>query len=184
MNKKYSKNYLLSGNDVLTIAGKDAIVLDYPQLYNYPSIESLFTNGINKILLLYLTSQNDNEYMGHWVALVKRGNHVVHFDSYGLMPDSEIKFNDMKKRQELNQNINYLTRLLYDYCLKGGIVEYNQYHFQKHGTRINTCGRWASLYAHFYEIPLPTFQQMLLDMRKAGWNLDNLVTELTNEFLK
>jgi hypothetical protein len=186
MENKYSIDYLLSGDDVLHIAGPNTIILNYPQLYEYQSIEQLFSNGIEKIILLYLTDRDDinMSFSGHWVSITKRNNHIVFFDPYGYMPDSEIKFNKTnEKREFLNQNSNYLTRLLYDYCKKGGIIEYNQMRFQKHGRNINSCGRHAAFQARFYDIPLDYYQKVFKDLRKKGWNLDDVIVFLTNQFL-
>lgn len=182
---KYNKNYALSNEDVQKIAGDDTKVINYPDLYQYKSIEQLF-NNTQKVIILYLTDvdHQDQSYFGHWVALTIRENHIVFFDSYGYMPDSEIKFNkSQQKREELNQTSNYLTKLLYEYCLKGKIVEYNQYKFQKKGGRIATCGRWASIQTRFKNIPLDTFQKVFITLRKNGHNLDDVVTDLTNNFL-
>lgn len=182
---KYSKNYLLTDDDVKHISGPGTIVINYPELYKYKSIEQLFAHG-PKVIILYLTDRDDVNRMfsGHWVALTKYGNHVTHFDSYGLLPDSEIKFNKTaSKRKRLNQNINYLTRLLYNYAKKGGVVEYNEYRFQKHGSSINTCGRHSALRARFYKTPLEDYQKAFINARKKGANLDDLVTQITNQFI-
>ncbi len=61
--------------------------------------------------MLHYTSE-DKPDRGHWAALFKYNGLYEHFDSYGLMPDSELKCIGEKKNRQLNQDEPYLTRLL------------------------------------------------------------------------
>lgn len=193
--KEDNKEYLLNDEDVLKIAGNGSIVMSYPELYKYNSIDELFNSGVTKILLLYLTDKDDKnmDYTGHWCALVKprtyalrptKYNHILFFDSYGLLPDSEIKFNkNVSKRRHLNQNHNYLTKLLYDFSKMGNVVEYNEYRFQAKGSNINTCGRWASFFALCSDnMTMTEFQHLFISLRKSikPHTLDDLITSITN----
>lgn len=172
---------LLDGNQLLKLAGNDAIIKSYPELYNYDSVEDLFSGGINKIIILYLNEKDGNSMSGHWCLLTKYKNIVDFFDPYGLMPDSEIDWNSKEDRIKLNQNKRYLTKLLYNY---DGKVNYNEMRFQKKDKNINTCGRHTGLRAHFYKIPLTKYQNMFKKMREKGFDLDRLAVYISNMFLE
>ena len=167
---------LLNGDQIKKIAGDNSIILSYPELYKYKSIEDLFNNGINKIIILYLQEKHQNSMMGHWCLLTKylNSNKVCFYDPYGLMPDSQLKWNDKEERIELNQEHNYLTRLLYNYSKNHGKVEYNEMKFQKRDPNINTCGRWAGIRAYFFNIPLETYQNMFKRIKNKGYDLDEV----------
>lgn len=169
---------LLDGEEMQRLAGRDALILSYPDLYKYNSIEDLFRN-YNKIIILYLQTPNS----GHWCCLSKYGKIVTFFDPYALMPDSEIKWNSKEKQQALNQEENYLTRLLYNFARKGGDVEYNEMRFQEKNPNINTCGRHAGIRAHFYQIPLEQYQQMFRELRNQGINLDQASVVISDMLL-
>lgn len=175
--------YLLDGNEISDVSGDNTLILSYPELYEYNSIEDLFSNGIEKVIILYLQDKNGNNMNGHWVCLTKYKNIVSFFDPYSYMPDSQIKWNDKKQRLKLNQDENYLTKLLLDYANRGGIVEYNDMKFQKHDPNINTCGRHCAIRARFYEIPLKKYQNLFKEMKKKGFNLDELSVDLSNEIV-
>lgn len=170
---------LLTDDEVLKISGKNSMLLTYPQLYNYYSIDDLFNNDIKKIIILYLHDHNK----GHWCLLTKYDNQkkVSFFDPYGLMPDQQLKWNDKDRNYLLNQHSNYLTLLLYQY---DGKVEYNDYKFQKFEPHINTCGRWIGIRSRYYLIPLDIFiKQFENEKNNYGIDLDNLIVEMTDEIL-
>lgn len=173
---------LLNGDQMKQISGNDSIILSYPELYKYKSIENLFNNGINKVIILYLQEKHENNMMGHWCLLTKylNQNKVCFYDPYGFMPDSQLKWNDKEERIELNQEHNYLTLLLYNYSKNNGKVEYNEMKFQKKDPSINTCGRHVSVRAHFFNIPLETYQHMFKRMRNKGFDLDNLIVLISD----
>lgn len=160
----------LTGDDMKKLAGPDSLILSYPELYKYKTIEQLFSNGINKIIILYLQTPNS----GHWCCLTLNNNIVTFFDPYNLMPDSELKFNKQILNKELNQEHTYLTKLLLDFAIKGGTVEYNEMRFQKLSNGVSTCGRHAGLRARYYQIPLNKYQKIFKDLKKEGYDLDKV----------
>jgi len=171
----------LTGTEIAELIGTDGLVITYPELYRYDSIDELFSNGINKVVILYLQDKRGETYQGHWVVLTKHRNRVLFFDSYGILPDNELRWNNSTDNRELNQHRgNYLTTLLKDYADRGGTVEYNEKRFQEHNHGVNTCGRYAVLRAIFYRVPLKTFQRVLDDIRRAGVKLDEAVVCLTD----
>lgn len=169
----------LSGREIQDMIGEDGMVICYPQLYDYDSIEELFHNGeLNKIVILYLQEPE----LGHWVVLTRYKNVLSFFDSYGIMPDNELNWNSKTKNESLDQaEGNYLTKLMHDYH---GTVEYNEKRFQEHSRNINTCGRYCVLRALSYRMPLKKFQEILDSIRKAGVNLDDAIVFMTDSLLK
>lgn len=174
---------LLNGDQIEELAGDGSRVLIYPELYKYKSIEELFSNGIKKNLILYLQDKQGNDYSGHWVALTKHNDIVTFMDPYGIIPDNQIDWNPKDKQKRLNQDENYLTRLLHDYSRRGGIVEYNEMRFQKRGSNINTCGRHAGIWSRFHEVPLVIYQNMFKKLRENGHNLDEVSVELSDPLI-
>jgi hypothetical protein len=87
---------------------------------------------------LYLIKNFNN---GHWVGLVRRGNEIDFFDSYGYNVDYQEKFvtNDYLK-YETGQNYKYLKFLLDNSQYK---INYNKYKLQ--GKHTMTCGRFVTL---------------------------------------
>tara|TARA_R110000787_G_scaffold48261_2_gene116445 strand:- start:1706 stop:2038 length:333 start_codon:yes stop_codon:yes gene_type:complete len=102
----------------------------------------------------------------------EHNNTIFFFDSYGLVPDNELKFLipiDLKK--ELNSNHRYLTELLYN---SGKKVEYNQYKLQKKNGDITTCGKWCVNRLRFPEISVEEYHNIFKEASKYIQN-DKLI---------
>ena len=56
-------------------------VVFYEDLYNYNNIDSLLKN--NAVILMYRSSP----FFGHWTCLIRSGDKIEFFDSYGDLPD-------------------------------------------------------------------------------------------------
>ena len=178
---------LLSDKQVKKIIGGKSKLIAYPELAQYSSIDDLF-GDCNKIILLYVNEMNDNSMVGHWCLLtrVKRGNKtIVEFqDPYGYVPDKEMDFYDEHWKSQSGQDHNYLTRLLYNFSLDPNHeVHYNELPMQKDDPNINTCGRHIGLRGHFYKIPLEQYQKIFKNLKNKGYDLDDIVTKLTNQLL-
>ena len=87
----------------------DARLMRYTDLYHYKTSKDLFKDT-DKIVLLYLTTSNTS---GHYVGLFKNKNGVInYFDSYGMPMDYHFELLSNKLRNELNEPVNYLQKLL------------------------------------------------------------------------
>lgn len=172
--------YLLTGEDMTDLAGHDTKIMSYTDLYNHKDIESLFDDGHDNIIVLYVQDKSGNSISGHWVCLNKYPNMISFFDPYGLMPDSQLDFNSKKKKEELNLKHRYLNDLLLDYTERGGKVEFNEMRFQKKDKKIATCGRHVGIRCHFSEIPLKRYQNIFKKMRDKGFDLDEVAVDLSN----
>lgn len=171
--------YELSDGDIKAIAGAGTKIMTYPQIMQHDTLESMFGKA-NKVVILYLNEQNGNSYQGHWCLITRHNGNVVFFDSYGLMPDEQLKFHSKSRQRELGQTHNHLTRLLAESPLP---VEYNEMKFQKKIRGVNTCGRHVGLRAKFYQVPLVTYQKLFKNLAKSGINLDMASVELTDPII-
>lgn len=178
---------LLTGEEIKQLAGSNTRVILYPELNNCDTIEQLFGND-DKLIILYITDEEQDSIVGHWVLLTKQnrnGRNIVEFsDSYGMQPDDEIKFNSREKQERFDQKDRSLTRLLYEFSLgKKNEVHYNEMKLQKLSKGVNSCGRWVALRAKFYKIPLRHYQKIWKDLKQEGYNLDDVAVALTDELL-
>ena len=168
-----SVKYALSDLDIRKIA-PNCKVMKYDDLYKYTGIDDLLRNT-NAVALLYRQASN----FGHWCTITRdRYGNVSFFDSYGLMPDDELRWT-FSVNDELGQDVNILSKMLYEHSLKGNSVEYNEFPFQKDKDGINSCGRYSSLRCRMHKLTLPEFQRFLLKYK----NPDIAVVKLTNKFL-
>ena len=172
-------NYSFSGADIHEFTDGKCEIITYPMLLQYNNIHEPF-NGKKALVLLYETGPN----YGHWTCLLKHPNNVIeHFDSYGLIPDDELKFIPKKYRKESGQDHNYLTELLYK---SGCDIEYNHTVLQKYnkdaGYDNATCGRWCAVRIYFRRVPLKKFVKIMKSGEKYGVSPDDVVVYLTAQF--
>jgi hypothetical protein len=127
-------------------------VIKYSELANYKSIEELLPKDRSyKIILI-----EENYNSGHWTALLRYGDTIEWFDSYGLAPDGELKFINAVKKRLLGEGRKTLTELLSK--VKDKKVVYNKAKLQKLSNQSATCGRWVILRIlmmtkFFYNLP-------------------------------
>ena len=81
-------NKALSDEDIQRILGGDAKIIKYAELGQLNDIDQLLPNEKDYCIILY----EDRPNRGHWTALLKYNNLYEHFDSYGVKPDSELKW--------------------------------------------------------------------------------------------
>jgi hypothetical protein len=138
MSKKLKKyiDIALSNTDVLDIVNKRANLILYPDLHKYKDIDQVL-GRYGAAFILFCSKPR----YGHWVALIKRGNIIEFFNSYGGFPDDTLDYIEPKYRKESNQFHTTLSRLMYDSPYE---LEYNEFPFQKKGGSIKTCGRHAA----------------------------------------
>ena len=172
---------LLSDEETQKIA-QNAQVLTYDQLADYDSIEDLFRDS-NKIILLYINEKNPTSTVGHWCALFRHNGKVNFMDPYGKEIDEHLDDFSQEHRNATGQPVNYLTRLLYDYVTRGGKVNYDEKNKQKVSDNIATCGRHTALRLRYHTIPEKKWQKIWQDLKNKGYDLDQLVTDMTDKLL-
>ncbi len=175
---------LLTDQQMLKLAGPGSRIISYPEIKEYSSIEELFGRS-KKLIILYLNEVQGNNYNGHWCCLLKRRegrDTVVEFDDpYALPPDDELLWHSKQKLASLGEEHNYLEMLLHDFSLKPNhFVDYNEDKLQSDREDISTCGRWIVLRCHFYKIPLEQYQDFWRDLKRRGYDLDQVAVEFTD----
>ena len=117
--------------DLRTLLGNDLKILKYSQPANYADLDQLLTKPTDYCIILYEEHLNE----GHWTGLCKYNDMFEHFDSYGVSPDSELKWISSRLRQQLKENVPYLSNLLRKHAYL-----YNTMKFQSREHSVNTCG--------------------------------------------
>jgi hypothetical protein len=148
-----------------------------------PNIHNLQPDDIFKnsdyILVNYLSRPN----YGHWVCLYfNRKNNIINFfDSYGGMPDDQLKYIPTNFRIASNQYYPNLLQLLYDLSneTNGPTIEYNFIALQNNES--TTCGRWCALYLSVCDVltidQFSSIIKKIADM--VNISTDELVCKLT-----
>ena len=168
------KEYALSDGDIRKILGPDISIITYPMLGEMGSIEDAFDNKGRCVMLV----PNASPTMGHWVAMIKRPDHIEFFDPYGDAPEEQKEGLLQSRLQSLDIDQPYLTKLL---RASGKPVYYNTKGFQQEKASVATCGRHAVsrlLYAPY------TIDKYDACVRQSGLSPDNFVSGLTYNALK
>jgi hypothetical protein len=132
--KKLNINYSLSNIDISKLLNNKCKIITYQELTKYNNIEILLKEK-KFIILLYESTRN----YGHWCTFfINKDNNIEFFDSYGIMPDFELKFSDNIFRKHNNMLLPHLTVLLIN---SKRDIEYNNYKLQ--GEKTQTCGLWC-----------------------------------------
>ena len=79
---------------------------------------------------------------GHWCSLLRNGNRILWFDSYGVYPDGQLKFINDDMNKVLDQDKNEILRLMKT-ASSNFTLEYNHHDFQSQSDDVATCGRWC-----------------------------------------
>ena len=93
-------NKALSDEDIQKILGGDAKIIKYYELGHLYDINQLLANYKDYCIIL----NEDAPNRGHWTALLKYNGLYEHFDSYGVKPDTELKWIGAKRNRMLNQD--------------------------------------------------------------------------------
>lgn len=161
-------NKSLSDIEISEALDNNCKVITYIELSKYKNIDQLLSNK-KYIIILYETMQN----YGHWCCLFKTNKDTIEFfDSYGVLPDDELKYAYKFFRKKNNMILPHLTFLLLFCPYK---VEYNNYKFQKKGPNIATCGRWCIVRCLFSDYNIDEFYKLF----KKYKNKDKVVLYLT-----
>ena len=119
----------------------DYKVMKYSDLANYQDINDLLSEPIDYRIILTETKRN----VGHWCALMKYGDTIEWFDSYGGksgVPDGELEFVSYAMRKMLGELKPLLSNLLKTKFPKQQLF-YNKHKFRQLADGIDTCGRWV-----------------------------------------
>ncbi len=167
INQKEKKS--LSGEEVLMICDNKAKMYTYPELVKFNNIDDLL-KPYGAIIILYLTKEN----YGHFCCIFKQNKTTISFfDSYGYLPDDQLKFAPMHFRKSHDQYYPHLTYLMYNSNYK---IDYNNHVLQSSKKDIATCGRWTGVRILLRNLTNDEFADLFLDEKIKP---DSLVTALT-----
>jgi hypothetical protein len=170
---KQRRAYSLSNFDIQKMIPTLKII-SYPDLLKYKTIDQALDEK-GRLMILYLT---EDQYTGHWICLLKKGNKIEFHDPYGfLKPDDESDWVSKKDLAEFDQDTHYLTKLLKE---SGYKIVYNKFPFQGENRNIATCGRHCATRLYFKHLTLPEYTQMIID---SGINPDDFVTNFTYKLI-
>ena len=156
----------------------NAKIMTYKELDRYHNdISKLLPNNRDYAILLYENSPMN----GHWVAVLRDGDKIEHFDSYGVKPDAELKWVDCGMRQMVGSGTPLLTNMYDDWIQQGGRVVYNPIEYQQQGSKINTCGRHAinRIETHMKQhYDLDKYKKYMNNLRRqSGLSYDEIVSK-------
>lgn len=126
---------MLSDSDFKRYFGEGKVI-KYSELDNYSTINDLLPNDKDFRIILIESQYNQ----GHWCAILKYGDIIEYFNSYGTRPEHDFKFIPTFTKHLLGQGGNLLTKLLKTKT-KGQKVYYNKKKLQEINDGVNTCGR-------------------------------------------
>jgi len=133
----------------------------YDELQKYHTLEDVLKTGAAVILLQIENRKAPS--VGHFVVLLDHGNHVEHFDSYGLTIDQENAITHER----------HLTSLFKQ--TKKPIVE-NTKRLQRFREDVQTCGRWVVARLLLRQLELKEFIRILQSIATPN---DEMVTLMT-----
>jgi hypothetical protein len=172
MLRKY-ENIALSNKDIMEKMNGHTNIILYPNLHNYNHIDELLHPYGSCILLL----EAQPKY-GHWVCILKNGNDLEYFNSYGGYEDESLKKLPQDYAQKTNQIIPYLSILMLKSPYK---LYYNEFQFQKHDKNTKTCGRHCIVRSLLKHLDIYQYKQQLDYMCNLyNTDYDGVVTILTN----
>ena len=155
----------LSGAE-MKFLNPDAKIMTYPELYDYKTIEELFSEN-KKIIILYLLQ---SKHIGHWTTLFINQDGINFFDSYGVMPDYELELLSKDKRKQLDEEQDYLK----NHLLKDYKTIYNNITYQGTEKGISSCGCFVS---HRLAYSYLDNKQYLNIFISSGMKPDDLVSK-------
>jgi len=169
----------LSDSDIRHILGKNIKIIIYSDLSKFSNIRELLQSERDCCIILYELKQ----LSGHWTCLTRDGDLFTFFDSYGLKPDSELRWISLKERLKLNEKVSYLTNLL-----NTEQYIYNKIAYQQNDSRIETCGDHVCTFLYcflFYNMNLEQYEEYMKYLKKLTKQpYDYIVAEFVKDELR
>lgn len=176
---KKGEAFSYSDGDIKRLLDDDVRILKYPELASMKSLDEIL-GGKSCACILYMTKQN----FGHWTALIKDPGAQVGtfevFDSYGIIPDGELKYISEEFKESSNQSRQHLSHIIASDMSSGRVKEvfYNKYPLQSMSSSagINTCGRWSGMRCLLKRFSIEEFCLLFIDQKLTP---DEWITTLT-----
>ena len=115
-------------------------IIRYADLSKYNTIYELLPDDDYKIILI-----ESKKNSGHWTCLMRNGNTLTFFDSYGFYPDKELNFVSKMANKLLGNKYDSIQKLMNTF---NGKKMYSKTKYQVTRDDINTCGRWVCVAIH------------------------------------
>lgn len=115
----------------------NAKVIRYSGLSRISDIEQLLPTDKSYVILLYENTPGS----GHWVALMRYGNTIEFFCSYGSKIDAPLRWQNPKDNAMLGQTAPFLSQLLNKAKGKFRAI-HNPVAYQSSKQGVATCGAW------------------------------------------
>ena len=158
---------------VQEIAQQPITTIKYEQIDDYNTLEDLF-QGKKCLLLLYETNLN----VGHWVCLLSKPKEVEFFDPYGIEPDNQLIFTNLKFRKENDMDFPYLSSLLLKDPRE---IVYNNKRLQLMNEYIETCGYWCGYRMNRYKLSIDEFTDLFKGIPRD--EKDDAILQVTENYL-
>lgn len=130
-------SYMVSAEDFKRILPNIKIVR-FPELANLNNINQVLPKRKDCVILFLIDEEKpDGQYIGHWTCLMRDGDKIEFFDSYGLSPSGDLSHIPMQDRIKFGENHDYLKKLI------GGKLRHNPIDYQSWKPGVNTCGRFV-----------------------------------------
>lgn len=158
----------------------NAKIIRYSSLAKMSDIEQLLPKDKSYAFLLY----EDSPGSGHWVVVLRYGNTIEFFCSYGSKIDGPLRWYNPKDNVMLGQSKPYLSLLLKKADKKFKAI-HNAVPFQssKHG--VATCGAWDVMRVNQlvnHNQDLHEFQSYMEDVKKeTGLTYDEIVANYVSK---
>ena len=115
----------------------NAKIMRYSGLARLSDIEQLLPTDKSYVILLYENTPGS----GHWVALMRYGNTIEFFCSYGSKIDAPLRWQNPKDNAMLGQTAPFLSQLLNKAKGKFRAI-HNPVAYQSSKQGVATCGAW------------------------------------------
>ena len=169
----------LSSDDIYKILNGKCKIIIYPELLKYNTIDELFDDSFDCVVILYMHNKIVNGFYGHWCCIFKIDNKTIEFfDSYGKFCDDQLNSKiDTHFRKEYGLEYPLLTYLLY-YTANKYKLTFNHHKYQ--GPTTSTCGRHCCVRLLNRHMKLSDYNNYINSYDIAP---DLFVTILTNNIL-
>ena len=167
--------YSLSDADIRHILGQGTKILEFKDLDNFESIYDLLPEEKDFVIILVESKNNS----GHWVMLIRDGNRIEQFDSYGCPLETELNFISSAMNRMLGQSKQEFHQLMRTIENQDELV-YNKARLQAEDPNIATCGRHCCLRAMMNNLgyTLEEYLQFLQDHHdESGLPIDIIVSK-------
>jgi hypothetical protein len=163
-NIQHNLSYFGSNVDICNALNCDQDkIIKYSELKNYKSLQELLPNQFDYKIVLLETDRN----VGHWVCVIRMGDVIECFNSYGIAVDREFKFIPDSVERWLGQSTRYLSDLIKK--SHGFTVISNKYKFQSKDPSVATCARWVIA---------------RIECARMGYDLEEFVKMIDNQVKK